>query len=629
MGNYLSLDTDGGKRKNTLAGSVVGTSDTQTLTNKTLDDYTNKIHADAIHFRVKNTNGTTIYRGQPVKVTGYNVGEGAIEVVLANQATGVSNGLVEDVSIVNGGFGNVTAVGIVKDFDTTAWNEGNILYVDGVGALTNTEPTTGYAQPIAYVLRKNANNGAVQVNADYPKQDASDVRFTPYGNLSSTNVQNALKELDDEKASVTNLITSNYTYNVTDEATLDAAIAYLSGKRLYGITYTIDILNDVTVTGSKVINHPDGEYITIQGQTPTTRTFSSVVSTSGSAGNYSITYALTDATGLATNDYLAFYDATGTGSYAMHEGMWKISAVSGNNVTVTNKCRAAAFPTNTLTAITIKGKMTKMTGGNLQIQGAGATLKNLVVGGVTGNGHAVSSGKAKYNGIFASVDNTIYGIIQSATGTATVDSGSVLMSCGNTNVGITINQAYGSFGGVVASKIIASGNGNTGFANDFGASNRIGRLVACGNTQYGITTKNGANSIFDSYAICTDNVAGNFLPSPWQTNITRSVIAPAGATVTPFTLTYSASISWDIVQTNAQVTLTGNTTITPAIAHVGICTIKIIQDGTGGWSTSWGANVKFSAGTPPTLTTTANKYSVLTFFSDGTNLSLISFQTNL
>ena len=157
-----------------VTGEIVGTTDTQTLTNKTLDDYTNTIHADALHFRVKATQN--ILKGQPVTITGWNVGEEAYEVALANQANNVANGLAStDMAI--GVFGMMEQSGILTDIDTSAWAEGIILYLDGVGALTAIEPTTGYMQPIAYVVRSHAINGALQVNADYPKQDAFDVRY--------------------------------------------------------------------------------------------------------------------------------------------------------------------------------------------------------------------------------------------------------------------------------------------------------------------------------------------------------------------------------------------------------------------------------------------------------------------
>ena len=50
--------------------AVVWTTNTQTFTNKTIDDYTNTVHADAVHLRVKNSGGVAINKGQPVAIQG-------------------------------------------------------------------------------------------------------------------------------------------------------------------------------------------------------------------------------------------------------------------------------------------------------------------------------------------------------------------------------------------------------------------------------------------------------------------------------------------------------------------------------------------------------------------------------
>ena len=151
---------------------------TMTLTNKSITDYSNTVHADAIHYRVKNVAGVTLSRGMPVAFSGYNSGENAIEIVKANQATGVAIGIVEDATIANGSFGQVVAAGVIEGVNTSGYTAGAILFVDGAGALTATEPTSGYSQPIAFVLRNHATVGAIQVLAAYPKQSADDVRYT-------------------------------------------------------------------------------------------------------------------------------------------------------------------------------------------------------------------------------------------------------------------------------------------------------------------------------------------------------------------------------------------------------------------------------------------------------------------
>lgn len=66
-------------------------------------------------------------------------------------------------------------------------------------------------------------------------------------------------------------------------------------------------------------------------------------------------------------------------------------------------------------------------------------------------------------------------------------------------------------------------------------------------------------------------------------------------------------------------TLTGNCTYTftaPAAGSVVI--LKVVQDATGSRTATWPAAVHWSGGTAPTLTTTANKVDIFTFYYDGT-----------
>jgi len=193
-----------------------------TLTNKTLDDYTNRIKADAVHMRVKNQSGVIMPKGTVVSYFGYSDTEDAVKVVAANNATGVAIGiLAEDLGI--DAFGMAIANGIIDGLDTSAYTNGTILYVNTTGGLTSVAPTTGFAQPIAYVLKSNANIGVLQVLAAYPKQDASDVRVTAIGGISSTSVQAALQELDSEKVDKTKVIATaikSVTFNADGTITI-------------------------------------------------------------------------------------------------------------------------------------------------------------------------------------------------------------------------------------------------------------------------------------------------------------------------------------------------------------------------------------------------------------------------
>lgn len=89
------------------------------------------------------------------------------------------------------------------------------------------------------------------------------------------------------------------------------------------------------------------------------------------------------------------------------------------------------------------------------------------------------------------------------------------------------------------------------------------------------------------------------------------------------TLTDGASIAWNLTGKQvATVTLGGNRTLSnPTNMKSGgtyILTVK--QDATGSRTLSYDTAYKWSGGTAPTLTTTANAVDIITFISDGTNM---------
>ena len=162
----------------------VNTSSIDTYTNKTIDDYTNIVKANAVHSRVKNQSGVTMTKGTVVSYFGYSDTEDAIKVVKANNTTGVAIGILND-DILADEFGMMISSGIIDGLDTSSYANGTILYTDTTGGLTDVEPTTGFAQPIAYVLKSNENIGVLQVLASYPKQDADDVRYDETNSVST------------------------------------------------------------------------------------------------------------------------------------------------------------------------------------------------------------------------------------------------------------------------------------------------------------------------------------------------------------------------------------------------------------------------------------------------------------
>jgi len=167
--------TTSGVQSIAVAGTDYSTSSaTETLTNKTLDDSTNTIHADTTYIDSRNVSGSTITGGSPVYASGYNAGQDKIEIDLSDSdvsGTMPAIGIAES-DILNNANGHVVASGVFDSLDTTgtpegeSWAVGDTLYVSAtLGELTNIKPTgsTELIQAIAKVVRSHATLGRILV----------------------------------------------------------------------------------------------------------------------------------------------------------------------------------------------------------------------------------------------------------------------------------------------------------------------------------------------------------------------------------------------------------------------------------------------------------------------------------
>lgn len=104
--------------------------------------------------------------------------------------------------------------------------------------------------------------------------------------------------------------------------------------------------------------------------------------------------------------------------------------------------------------------------------------------------------------------------------------------------------------------------------------------------------------------------SGSTLTNPTVTNYTETV----------YTANTSTAITVSLANGTVQIlTLTGNATITMPTAAAGKSFIIILrQDGTGSRSVTW-STVNWAGATAPTVTGTASKQDIFSFFSDGTS----------
>ena len=108
----------------------------------------------------------------------------------------------------------------------------------------------------------------------------------------------------------------------------------------------------------------------------------------------------------------------------------------------------------------------------------------------------------------------------------------------------------------------------------------------------------------------TQTLSAKTLTNPTVTNYVE----------TPYSANSSTAITLDLTNGTVQIiTLTGNATITMPTATSGKSFVMMLkQDGTGSRTVTW-STVKWAGGTAPTITSTASRQDILSFFADGTN----------
>lgn len=126
-----------------------------------------------LHYYAKNTSGATISNGSPVVASGVVGASGKLTI-----APAIGDGTYETrffigaatENIADNAFGYVSAFGLVRGFDTSAWSDGDLLYVSDTtaGAWTNVEPSApNWRQPQAIVVNASAGgSGSIFVRRE-------------------------------------------------------------------------------------------------------------------------------------------------------------------------------------------------------------------------------------------------------------------------------------------------------------------------------------------------------------------------------------------------------------------------------------------------------------------------------
>lgn len=177
-----------------VAEQLVGLTASQSLTNKTLDDFSNIVHADTIHKQLRNESGSAMAVGDAVYISGFNVGltRGLVELADADSSASMPCvAVLQSATLANNADGEFVHNGMVSGMDTSGWSLGDALYISGTGTtgntLTTTKPTgTALIQSIGLVLRVHATAGVIGVFGAGRTNDVPNIASTYFwlGNAS-------------------------------------------------------------------------------------------------------------------------------------------------------------------------------------------------------------------------------------------------------------------------------------------------------------------------------------------------------------------------------------------------------------------------------------------------------------
>ena len=249
-----------------------------------------------------------------------------------------------------------------------------------------------------------------------------------------------------------------------DFTNLNTALAYLTyAQPLGGATLNLDAgihnYSSVVYVGQNCF-----KATSINGATPISTTVTSVASSSGSAGAWSLVLNVGSTAGISTGMYAAIYNASGGTNPTYLEGAWPITAVGSGTITVSTTHRASAAPSGAATAtLVVMPTVLTFAGCDGFEIWDGASAINMQNVCIVGNGTAGTSGislqdlgRLNLSGVMAIAGFGGYGLYANLNSEC---NGVTLLCSGNGQFGIALDS-HAILD--ISNEIVASGNGNAG-----------------------------------------------------------------------------------------------------------------------------------------------------------------------
>jgi len=225
-----------------------------------------------VYANVKNISGGTLQKGTPVHATGTAGNTSEVIAASASVASTMPATYVLNETLADDAEGLALVVGYINGIDTSAFEEGDVVYVGENGGFTNVKPqgSDNLIQNLGLVNKVHASNGSGYV---YGSGRSNDVPNLPTGKIwvgsDTYTVTSSLIDLDETGGSI----------NLNGDITASANMS-ITGDLVVAGTGSFNYIESVTGS-AKIIGDA---YIILNNNTPAERYAGLVVQDSGSAG---------------------------------------------------------------------------------------------------------------------------------------------------------------------------------------------------------------------------------------------------------------------------------------------------------------------------------------------------------
>jgi hypothetical protein len=309
---------------------------------------------------------------------------------------------------------------------------------------------------------------------------------------------------------VSGYISTETTYVVAasggDFTDIQTGLNSLDGKILkpsIGVTF---LVSDGTYTIGTYVRKEGsfGQNTWIKGAHTYARNVTSIASSSGSSGSWSIVLNMDSVANIAVNDYIAFVAPSGGTLPTYLAGCHKVTNVDASTITIASAHKATTAPSGAVAAAgtVLKTVLYFPSSDGFQIWSGNSTLNFqdvVIVGGATGSGISLQDGGGRaYIAGTVAVVGFYFGIY--GTYNVEINGDGVLIASGAAH--IAFNADNGSF--FTATPLVASGSGAYGLVASNGGIIVANNSIVTGNTLDGVLASNGG-----TIQLRTTSVTGN------------------------------------------------------------------------------------------------------------------------